>query len=173
MRNLQSEIGRSKCRRSACGEQSASGLVPSKTWRWLVASMVFLASVLITHAQSYSIDWSTMDGGGGTSTGGVYSVTGTVGQPDAGVASGGVFTLHGGYWALPVAVQTTNAPVLLIVPCNPGLATVSWNPPTPGYVLQESPTLTPPNWTNSPTVSTNPIVVPAALPVRFYRLFKP
>src|SRR5437899_2475559 len=35
------------------------------------------------HAQSYSIDWFTIDGGGGTSTGGVYQVSGTVGQPDA------------------------------------------------------------------------------------------
>jgi len=30
-------------------------------------------------AQSYSINWSTIDGGGGTSTGGVYTVSGTVG----------------------------------------------------------------------------------------------
>jgi hypothetical protein len=39
-------------------------------------------------AQTYSIDWSTVDGGG-TSTGGVYSVSGTLGQPDAGAMSGG------------------------------------------------------------------------------------
>ena len=38
--------------------------------------------------QSYSIDWSTIDGGGGTSTGGVYTVSGTIGQPDAGTMSG-------------------------------------------------------------------------------------
>jgi len=34
-------------------------------------------------AQSYSIDWFTIDGGGGMSTGGVFSVSGTIGQPDA------------------------------------------------------------------------------------------
>jgi len=34
-------------------------------------------------AQQYSIDWSTIDGGGGTSTGGDYSLSGTIGQPDA------------------------------------------------------------------------------------------
>ena len=28
------------------------------------------------HAQSYSLDWSTIDGGGGTSTGGGYYVSG-------------------------------------------------------------------------------------------------
>jgi hypothetical protein len=30
----------------------------------------------------YALDWWTVDGGGGASTGGVYSVTGTMGQPD-------------------------------------------------------------------------------------------
>jgi hypothetical protein len=57
-------------------------------------------------AQSYSIDWFTIDGGGGTSTGGVYSVTGTIGQPDAGgLMSGGNYTLQGGFWSIQ-AVQT-------------------------------------------------------------------
>ncbi|MBE0540621.1 MAG: hypothetical protein IH623_04460 [Verrucomicrobia bacterium] len=37
------------------------------------------------HAQTnYAIDWCALDGGGGTSTGGVYSVSGAIGQPDAG-----------------------------------------------------------------------------------------
>ena len=31
----------------------------------------------------YSIDWYTIDGGGGKSTGGEYIVTGTIAQPDA------------------------------------------------------------------------------------------
>ena len=35
----------------------------------------------ISFAQSYSIGWFTIDGGG-TSTGGVYSLSGTIGQPD-------------------------------------------------------------------------------------------
>ncbi len=38
---------------------------------------------LALHAE-YSIDWSTVDDGGSTSTGGVYAVSGTIGQPDAG-----------------------------------------------------------------------------------------
>ncbi|MBC8096259.1 MAG: hypothetical protein H7Y43_10630, partial [Akkermansiaceae bacterium] len=66
-------------------------------------------------AQSYSIDWHTIDGGGGTSTGGVYSVSGTIGQHDAGgPMTGGSYSLTGGFWALPVAVPTTNAPTLSI-----------------------------------------------------------
>ena len=45
--------------------------------------------VVATPAQNYSIDWSTVDRGGGMSTGGVYCVSGTIGQADAGIASGG------------------------------------------------------------------------------------
>ena len=55
---------------------------------------------LSAFSQSYSIDWSTLDGGGGTSTGGVYSVTGTIGQPDAGgPMTNGQYSVIGGFWA--------------------------------------------------------------------------
>lgn len=127
-----------------------------------------------TASAQYAIPWHTIDGGGGTSTGGVYSVSGTIGQPDAGVTmTNGQYSATGGFWALPQAVQTTNAPVLTIVPAAPGTATISWSPDTPGFVLQETWVLSPANWTNSPSGSTNPSVVPATLPTKFYRLFKP
>jgi hypothetical protein len=123
-------------------------------------------------AQSYSIDWSTIDGGGGTSTGGVYSVSGTIGQPDVGTMTGGQYSVLGGFWSL-YAVQTPGTPTLTIVPASPGFATISWTPATPGFVLQETLSLSPTNWVNSPSATTNPIVVPATLPTKFYRLFKP
>jgi hypothetical protein len=122
----------------------------------------------------YAIAWSTIDGGGGTSTGGVYSVRGTIGQPDAGpTMTNGQYSVTGGFWALPTAVQTPDAPVLTIAPATPGNATISWAPNTPGFVLQETWNLSPANWTNSLSGATNPIVVPAAVPAKFYRLFKP
>lgn len=44
-------------------------------------------------------NWCTIDGGGGTSTGGSFAVSGTIGQPDAGIAlNGGAFTVVGGFW---------------------------------------------------------------------------
>ncbi|HWN96366.1 MAG TPA: hypothetical protein VNT99_15150, partial [Methylomirabilota bacterium] len=67
-----------------------------KIWIALLGIISFLTSA---RAQSYSIDWFTIDGGGGTSTGGVYSVSGTIGQPDAGTMSGGNYSLAGGFWA--------------------------------------------------------------------------
>ena len=39
---------------------------------------------LAAPAQQYSIDWYKIAGGGGTSTGGTYAVSGTIGQHDAG-----------------------------------------------------------------------------------------
>ena len=63
--------------------------------------LLFLIAVPVL-AQSgggYDLSWWTVDGGGGTSsTGGGYSLGGTAGQPDAGVLSGGVYALAGGFW---------------------------------------------------------------------------
>jgi len=50
--------------------------------------------------QSYSIDWHMVAGGGGGSTSGVYAVSGTIGQPDAGAMSGVKYSLTGGFWSL-------------------------------------------------------------------------
>ena len=47
----------------------------------------------------YDLSWSTVDGGGETfSSGGVYTLGGTAGQPDAGLLTGGSYTLGGGFW---------------------------------------------------------------------------
>ncbi len=48
----------------------------------------------------YDLSWYTIDGGGATfSTGGGYSLGGTIGQPDAGSLSGGSYQLTGGFWS--------------------------------------------------------------------------
>lgn len=51
-------------------------------------------------APDFSIDRHTIDAGGSTSSGGEFSLTGTIGQFDAvpGGAQGGAFTLVGGFW---------------------------------------------------------------------------
>lgn len=80
----------------------------------LMALSILLGCTLTAvHAQNYAIDWSTI-AGGGTSTGGVYSVTATIGQPDAGAISNGNYTLAGGFWSIIAAVQTTHPPLLSI-----------------------------------------------------------
>jgi hypothetical protein len=54
--------------------------------------------VLAQSGGGYDLTWSTTDGGGGASSGDVYSLGGTVGQPDAGLLTGGAYTLGGGFW---------------------------------------------------------------------------
>jgi hypothetical protein len=48
--------------------------------RWAVCVLLVCNSAFA----QYSIDWFTVDSGGGTTSGGVYKITGTIGQPDAG-----------------------------------------------------------------------------------------
>ena len=140
----------------------------------LLALLALSASLASSVAQNFTIHWHTIDGGGGTSTGGVFTVNGTIGQPDAGgPMTGGGYSLTGGFWALPFAVQTPGAPLLAIAPFGAGQARISWAPNTPGYVLQETLSLTSPNWVNSPSGASNPVVVPTALPLKTYRLRKP
>ena len=144
-----------------------------KTTTKLTLLGILLPSTIL-HAQSYSIDWFKIAGGGGTSAGGVYQLSGTIGQPDAGpVMTNGQFSVTGGFWVLPIAVQSLGAPTLTIVPAAPGNATISWLPNTPGFVLQESLSLSPAEWTNSASGATNPITTPTTLPTKFYRLKKP
>ncbi len=67
--------------------------------------MVVATSVVLTGASiaDYDLSWFTIDGGGDMwTTGGDFELSGTVGQPDAGVVlTGGGFELVGGFWALP------------------------------------------------------------------------
>ncbi len=52
-----------------------------------------------TVAIQFDVDWFTIDGGGVMrSTGGDFELSGTIGQPDAGVLEGGGFVLTGGFW---------------------------------------------------------------------------
>jgi len=162
--------------RGLCESKSARGLAQSKAWRLCFCSLLSVLSFQFSaFSQSYAINWHTIDCGGGTSTGGEYSVSGTIGQPDAGpTMTGGPYSLTGGFWALPTAIPTPGAPTLTIAPATPGNATISWTPDTgTNWVLQQTAILSPSNWTNSPSGSTNPIVVPANLQTKFYRLFKP
>ena len=67
----------------------------------LLIGMIVL-NYTTTQAQSgggYDLTWNTFDGGGGMfSTGGAYSLGGTIGQADAGAMSGGTYALNGGFW---------------------------------------------------------------------------
>lgn len=143
-----------------------------KAAKSILAGLI-LSAALSLSAQNYSIDWYTIDGGGGTSSGGAYTLSGTIGQPDAGVHTGGNYSLVGGFWGA-FAVQEIGSPTLFIRPAGPGQVTISWDPSIAGFVLQESLdlNLAPGGWNNSPSGASNPVTV-ASPGIKFYRLRKP
>jgi hypothetical protein len=116
---------------------------------FMLNALLFVAAFGL-HAQSYSVDWFKVAGGGGTSSGGQYSVTGTIGQPEAGVAiSGGYFySVIGGFWSLVAALQTPGAPTLTITFVGPNSVVVSWPSAATGFVLQQNSDLTTTSWSD-------------------------
>ncbi len=107
-------------------------------------------------AQSYSIDWHKISGGGGTSTNGQFTVSGTIGQHDAGgPMTGGTAFLTGGFWAI-YAVQTPGAPYLFITQAGTN-AILSWSRVAAGFLLESKPGLATPGGWN--TVSPDPLTM--------------
>ena len=139
---------------------------------WL---LILVALPVGVQAQSYTIDWFTIDGGGGTSTGGTYTVSGTIGQPDAGRMSGGTYTLDGGFWAIIGAIQTPGSPLLRVYLTTSNAVVVAWPNPSAGFSLQQNGLLGTTNWvgvTNQPTVVGNErqVIVTPPPGNRFFRL---
>ena len=145
-----------------------------KTILGLVASACLCATSAL--AQNYSLDWFTVDGGGGTSTGGMYSVSGTIGQPDAGAMSGGNYSLAGGFWGIISAVPLPNGPMLSVQRIS-NTVRVSWPTNAAGFVLEQSPAV-PGAWSQVPfpyATNATDISITVLAPVgnRFYRLRQP
>jgi hypothetical protein len=117
-------------------------------------ALLFLA--LSASAQSYSINWYKIAGGGGTSSGGQYSLSGTIGQPDASTTmTGGNYSLTGGFWAFISVLQTPGAPTLYISESGKTV-TVYWQNVS-GWTLQQNNSVTAPaSWTpNGSWTTTN------------------
>ena len=69
------------------------------TFLTLLGLLLLTGIALAQSGGGYDLSWSTVDGGGHTSSsGGGYTLGGTAGQPDAGVLSDGSYTLVGGFW---------------------------------------------------------------------------
>ena len=109
-------------------------------------ALILFLQVVVTQAQ-LGTGWRVTSGGGVVSAGGVYTVSATVGQPDAFSASGGNFTFTGGFWSARWPVRTDTNPPQLFVPSN--LAVPCTSPA--GAVVNFSVTA-------SDAVDTNPII---------------
>jgi len=147
-------------------------------WKLVLFCLALLFAPFMLRAQSYSIDWYKVAGGGGTSTGGVYSITGTIGQHDAGgPLIGGNYSVTGGFWAV-YAVQTVGAPVLGIRLTTTNTAMIYWPSPSTGFNLQVNTSVAGGSWGMPPqTVTDNGtikyIIVSPPAGNRYYRLENP
>lgn len=120
----------------------------------IVQCLVCLLPV-VCFAQPYSISWYKISGGGGTSTNGGYSVTGTIGQPDASLAmTGGNYSITGGFWSIISVSQTPGAPQLYISQSG-GTVTISWQNVSGWNLYQNGNLATPTGWSASTGVTTS------------------
>ena len=98
-------------------------------------------------------------------------------RPDAGVASGGSYTLQGGFWSAFAGGSGESLPSLRILRDGANV-TLAWPDPSTGFQLQESPSLSAPAWTDVNAVpgivgeekQVSQSIAPGA---RFYRLRRP
>lgn len=85
----------------------------------LLAALFASSTIVWAEVNALEIPWWTVDGGGGTSGSGNYTLSGTIGQSDPGDLVGGSYTLHGGFWVgLPIPIEgyTTHLPLIMKTP---------------------------------------------------------
>ncbi len=138
----------------------------TRPWRWKFGTSLVhgcwcgvLLAGLCVNAQ-YASDWFTIDGGGGPSSGGSYTLNGTIGQPDANLLTltGGSYTLEGGFLPGLIVPSSSGAPTLFIRLSG---------------ALEQSNSLLPGSWVATPAGETNPATIPFGAGPTFYRLRKP
>src|SRR5882724_7992474 len=145
----------------------------------MLAGVALAFSVNSLCAQSYSIDWYKISGGGGTSSNGQYTVSGTIGQHDAGgPMTGGNFSLTGGFWSLLSVLQTPGAPTLRIFLTTTNTAVIAWPTASTGFTLIQNTNIGGTNWTavgNSVNVvgSENQVIIAPPVGREFFRLKSP
>jgi hypothetical protein len=151
---------------------------PAYTSLVCLVAGILAGPVMSARAQSYDITWYKIAGGGGTSTNSGYSLSGTIGQVDAGTMSGGSYSLSGGFWGIYAAVQTPGSPLLTITPSGSSVL-ISWPATNTGFVLQKTPALgASPSWSNVGLTTnvvdgTNTVTVPVSGGNLFFRLINP
>jgi len=63
---------------------------------WLL--LQFTTSTFAQSGGAFNLSWGAVVSGG-ASSGGNYTLTGAIGQAEAGMLSGGSYTLNGGFWS--------------------------------------------------------------------------
>jgi hypothetical protein len=76
--------------------------------KWIGAAVLLLLllvvfSVVLAQTGQFDLPWHSIDSGGGTSSGGDFTLRADIGQPDAGSLSGGDFAMSGGFLVAPIS----------------------------------------------------------------------
>lgn len=146
------------------------------------ASALVVVTILLLQSTAYadsSIDWYSIDGGSRTSTNAQYSVSGIIGQPDAGVQmTSGRYSLTGGFWSLIAISQSPGAPTLTIRSAGPTTVVISWPSAADGFNLQQTSDLRSGSWsdyggTYTDDGITKSVTVNTGAGNQYFRLFHP
>lgn len=150
-----------------------------KTLPTLVLCSVIAASLLsATSARAAEIPWWAITGGGGLGQHGAVALGGAIGPiaPALSPATGGSYTLTGGFWPALAGQPQPASPVLKITPLgNGGKVRLSWPLGVNGFKLEYSTQLDSGVWVPEPesvvnTVTEHTVTVPTQPDFRCYRL---
>jgi hypothetical protein len=112
----------------------------------LLAAVCLVALVRVTPAQDCTLDWFTIDSGGGQWSDGCFTIRGTIGQHDAAEWSDGSYALVGGFWGCSGTESLPSVPALRIYRTATNTVVLSWPGLDPDWVLQECSSLADGHW---------------------------
>jgi hypothetical protein len=119
---------------------------------------LFLTAAFSASAQARFAVTSYTDRGGGSTSGGTFTVFGTEGQSDAGTTTDvGGFGVSGGFWSM-----VEEAPPHLTIRREGNQVVLSWPNPSTGFQLQEASAFSGSGWVD---VAVAPSIVGANLEV--------
>ena len=98
-----------------------------------LAIAALLASTVALAQGGYGLPWWRSSSGGGVSSGGDYTLSGTIGQAEAGELVGGGYSLAGGFWGAGVAPDVPQPGSQVFLPV------ANRNPPTPIIIVTPTP----------------------------------
>jgi hypothetical protein len=165
----------------AKGQQFTEIPSQSRIRSWLHAVLCAAGCLIpcLLSAQGFNLDWFTVAGGGGTSSGGNYVLSSTIGQPFVGETSGANYAVVVGFEGIAENLDPVTLPSLRIARTSANEVLVLWPASATGWVLQQSSTLgTSADWTDVSTRivvngTDNTVTLPLVAGDRFYRLRHP
>ena len=137
----------------------------------VVALLLFAGSRSAANEEEsvFAIPRYAIHGGGGTSSGGGFAISGAVDVVSAREMAGGTFALRSGLGVIHL-LQTPDTPPLRIRIAGPDSVEVFWEAGDEAWLLEETPSLITPDWRDSNVHTRGSHTVPATGRERYFRL---